>query len=186
NRMLTVDYLLKKAMKGSLDLMGPAMAVQKELMSIPELGTDNNGEFLAAEKKVIANLKKAILMVAGFAVNKYMTAIAEEQEILMDIADMIMYLYAIESVHLRLQKLAVTKGVENISLQLDIYRCYLVDTIEKIALAAKNAIYAMSSGDEQRMLLLGLKRFSKIEPFNTVAAKRRIARKLIEENRYFL
>jgi alkylation response protein AidB-like acyl-CoA dehydrogenase len=186
NRMLTVDYLLKKAMKGSLNLMGPAMAVQKELMSIPELGNDINGEFLAAEKKVIANLKKSILMVAGFAANKYMMGLAEEQEILMYTADMIMYLYAAESLHLRLKKIASIKGVDSVALQLDMYRCYLTDVADKIALAGKNAINAMATGDEQRMLLLGLKRFTKTEPFNTVAAKRRIAEKLIAENRYFL
>ncbi|MCS7085633.1 MAG: acyl-CoA dehydrogenase family protein [Bacteroidia bacterium] len=184
NRMLTVDYIFKKALKGELDLMGPAMAVQKELTSIAGFESNGNGEPLAAEKRVIANLKKAILMTAGKAAMKYMQKLADEQEILLNLADMIIYLYAVESMGLRLERLLTMRGTEACALQLDMFRTYLNDCCENIHLAGKNVVHAMSEGDEQRILLMGLKRFTKIEPFNTVAARRRIAAALIEANGY--
>lgn len=184
NRMLTVDYILKKAMKNELNLMGPAMAIQKELMGLPEMGSDDDGVFLGPEAKVIANLKKAVLMVAGFAVQKYMMGLSKEQEILMAIADMIMYVYGIESFHLRVTKLAGIRGESSVSLLVDMYKTYLADTTDIIHHSAKTAIQSMSEGDELRMLQLGLKRFTKTQPFNTIAARRRIAAALIDANKY--
>lgn len=183
NRLLAVDMILKRAMKGELDLMGPAMAVQKELMAIPEFGNGENKLF-DEENKAIANMKKAILMVAGTAVQKYMMTLAKEQEILMRIADMAIDTYMAESILLRVQKLISIKGEAACSLQLDMARVYLYDALDRLNVSGKNAINAMSEGDEQRMLLMGLKRFSKMAPVNTIEARRRVAKQLIAENKY--
>jgi alkylation response protein AidB-like acyl-CoA dehydrogenase len=183
NRLLTVDMILKRAMKGKLDLMGPAMNVQKELMSIPEFGNEDEGAF-AKEKKAIANMKKAILMTAGAAVQKLMMNLQSEQEILMNIADMMIETFVAESMLLRVIKLADKSGDEAAQHQIDMVRCYLNDAGDNINKYGKEAINAFATGDEQRMMLLGLKRFTKSEPFNSKDARRRIADKLIAEGRY--
>ncbi|MEI7964474.1 MAG: acyl-CoA dehydrogenase family protein [Chitinophagaceae bacterium] len=183
NRLLTVDMMLKRAMKGKLDLMGPAVAVAKELMSIPEFGNEDDSPF-AKERKAITNMKKAILMTAGAAVQKLMMTIQDEQEILMNLADMAIETYAAESTLLRVMKLADKQGAAASSLQIDMLRCYLNDAVDKVNKAGKEAINAFADGDEQRMMLLGLKRFTKMEPFNSKDARRRIAAKLIAENKY--
>jgi alkylation response protein AidB-like acyl-CoA dehydrogenase len=183
NRLLTVDMILKRAMKGKLDLMGPAMAVSKELMSIPEFGNEDETVF-AKEKKAIVNMKKAILMVAGAAVQKLMMKLQDEQEILMNIADMAIETFEAESTLLRIIKLADKEGEAASQLKIDIMRCYLNDAVDRLNKAGKEAINAFAGGDEQRMMLLGLKRFTKTEPFNSKDARRRIADKLIAENKY--
>jgi alkylation response protein AidB-like acyl-CoA dehydrogenase len=177
NRLLTVDMVLKRAMKGRLDLMGPAMAVQKELMSIPEFGNSDDSAF-AEERKAIQQFKKSILMVAGAAVQKLMMKLESEQEILMHIADMAIETFHAESGMLRAMKLVEQKGEANAAYELDIARTYLYDAADKINKSGKDAINAFASGDEQRMMLLGLKRFTKVAPFNTKDARRRIAAKL--------
>ncbi|MBK7122962.1 MAG: acyl-CoA dehydrogenase family protein [Chitinophagaceae bacterium] len=183
NRLLTVDMILKRAMKGKLDLMGPAMAVSKELMSIPEFGNDDDTPF-AKERKTIVNMKKSILMVAGAAVQKLMMTLQDEQEILMNIADMAIETFEAESTLLRIMKMADKQGEAATQLQADMMRCYLNDAVDKVNKAGKEAINAFAGGDEQRMMLLGLKRFTKTEPFNSKDARRRIANKLIAENKY--
>ncbi|MBN8666498.1 MAG: acyl-CoA dehydrogenase family protein [Chitinophagales bacterium] len=183
NRLLTLDMTLKRAMQGRLDLMGPAMSIQKELMSIPDFGSGEEEAF-AAEKKLIANLKKAILMTAGAAVQKLMMKIESEQEILMSIADMAIETYNAESVLLRVMKLVERDGEQAHQLNLDIMRTYLFDAADKVNKSGKDAINGFAEGDELRMILMGLKRFTKAEPFNTKAARRRIADKMIEEKRY--
>jgi hypothetical protein len=185
NRLLTVDMILKRAMKGRLDLMGPAMSVQKELMSIPDFGSDDEGVF-ASELKLIRNMKKALLMVAGAAVQKLMMKIEQEQEILMNIADMGIEIFHSESALLRAMKLYDQRGESASALQVDIARTYLYDAADKVNKSGKDAINAFASGDEQRMMLLGLKRFTKAEPFNSKDARRRIAAKLSADNRYSL
>ncbi len=183
NRLLIMDMLLKRAMKGELDMMGPAMAVQKELMSIPDFGDAPEGLF-AEEKKSIANLKKAILMTAGFAAQKFMMGLSQEQEILMNIADMIIDLYQAESTVLRTEKLVSLKGEAASEAQIDITKVFVFDAMDRANVAGKNAIISMTDGDEQRMLLMGLKRFTKIAALNTKDARRRIAAKLIAANQY--
>jgi len=183
NRLLTVDMILKRAMKGKLDLMGPAMAVSKELMSIPEFGNDDETPF-AKERKTIVNMKKSILMVAGAAVQKLMMKLNDEQEILMNIADMAIETFEAESVLLRIMKMVDKQGEAASQIQIDMMRCYLNDAVDKVNKAGKEAINAFAGGDEQRMMLLGLKRFTKTEPFNSKDARRRIADKLIAENKY--
>jgi alkylation response protein AidB-like acyl-CoA dehydrogenase len=184
NRLLTVDMILKRAMKGRLDLMGPAMAVQKELMSIPDFGSGDDEPF-ASERKLVTNMKKALLMVAGGAVQKLMMQLEHEQEILMNIADMGIEIFHAESALLRAMKLTDLKGADA-ALTTDIARAYLYDAADRVNKAGKDAINAFASGDEQRMMLLGLKRFTKAEPFNVKDARRRIAARLIAEGRYTL
>jgi alkylation response protein AidB-like acyl-CoA dehydrogenase len=183
NRMLTVDMMLKRAMKGELDLMGPAMAVANELMSIPDFG-DQDDSLFAAEKRYITGFKKAVLMVAGSAVQKLMMTLAKEQEILMNIADMMIELYVTESVLLRAEKLTSQVGEAEAALQIDIARVYINDAADRIQIAGKNAINSFADGDEQKMMLMGLRRFTKVAPMNTKDARQRIAQKLIAENKY--
>jgi len=183
NRLLILDMTLKRAMQGRLDLMGPAMAVQKELMSIPDFGADDEALF-TKEKKLVANLKKAILMASGAAVQKLMTKIENEQEALMNIADMAIETFNAESVLLRVMKIVNQRGEVAGQLYLDIMRTYLYDAADKVNKSGKDAINSFADGDEQRMILMGLKRFTKAEPFNSKDARRRIADKMIAEGKY--
>ena len=183
NRLLTLDMTLKRAMKGKLDLMTPAMNVMKELMSIPDFGNDDESPF-SKEKKMILQFKKAILMTAGAAAQKLMMKLENEQEILMDIADMAIDTFVAESALLRLIKLSGSKGESAASLQSDIVRTFIYDAADRINKSGKDAINAFAEGDEQRMMLLGLKRFTKADPFNAKDARRRIADKLIADNKY--
>ena len=185
NRLLTVDMVLKRAMKGKLDLMGPAMSVQSELMSIPDFGSEEEGAF-AKEKKAIANFKKCILMVAGAAVQKLMMTLSKEQEILMNIADMAIITYHAESALLRLEKLTALKGEAATSVQADIVKTYIYDAADAINKAGKDALNSFAEGDELRMMNIGLKRFTKVEPFNTKDARRRICAQLVADNGYKL
>lgn len=183
NRLLTLDMTLKRAMQGRLDLMGPAMAVQKELMSIPDFGSGDDAPF-AAEKKLIANLKKAILMTSGAAVQKLMMKIDSEQEILMNIADMAIQTFNAESVMLRTMKIVEKQGEAAAQDYLDMMRIYLYDAADRVNKSGKDAVNAFADGDEQRMILMGLKRFTKADPFNTKDARRRIADKMIAAGKY--
>src|SRR5665213_2126838 len=183
NRLLTVDMMIKRAMKGKLDLMSAAMNVQKELMSIPEFGNGEDGTF-AKEKKAISNMKKCILMVAGAAVQKLAANLTSEEEIIMNIADMAIETFVSESTLLRVMKSAKKNGEENSKVVIAIMNCYLNDAIDKVAKCGKEAINAFAAGDEQKMMLLGLKRFTKTEPFNSKDARRLIADKLIEAGKY--
>ena len=183
NRLLAVDMVLKRAMKGKLDLMGPAMAVQKELMSIPDFGSDDDAPF-AKERKYIANFKKAILMVAGAAVQKLMMQLDKEQEVLMNIADMSIEVFNAESALLRVMKLTQTKGETACSIQADMMHAYIYDAADRINKAGKDALNSFSEGDELRMMHIGLKRFTKVDPFNSKDARRRIADKMIENKGY--
>jgi len=182
NRLLTMDMLLKRAMKGELDLMGPAMAVQKDLMAIPDFNTETPEGLFGKEKAILANVKKLILMTAGYAAQKFMQKLVHEQEILMNISDMVIDLYVAESALLRVEKMA-NNGKE-VAVQTDIVKTYLIDALDRVGINAKNAIVSMSEGDEQRMLLMGVKRFTKAETFNTKEARRRIAASLIVANEY--
>jgi len=183
NRLLTVDMMLKRAMKGELDLMTPATAVAAELMSIPDFGEEDDTLF-AAEKKLLQNLKKATLMVAGAAVQKLMMSLSKEQEILMNIADMASYVYVAESAMLRTEKLVSMKGEEACKGQLDMMRIYFVEAVDGVAKAGKEALWAFGEGDELRMMLVGLRRFTKMEPFNVKQARQNVAVQIIEANKY--
>jgi alkylation response protein AidB-like acyl-CoA dehydrogenase len=183
NRMLIVDTLLKKAMKGELDLMGPAQAVAKELTSVPNFGAQPTDDFEKAHEQ-IKNFKKAALMVAGSAAQKLMMELAKEQEVLMNISDMIIELYVAESVLLRVEKLTKGNNSVEISEQIDIMNVYLYDAADKLNKFGKDALNSFAEGDELKMMLMGLKRFTKQSPFNVKEARRRIAAHLIEEEKY--
>jgi Uri superfamily endonuclease len=184
NRLLTIDMLMKRAMKGSLDLMTPTMAVLKELTSIPDFGASDDSAVFAKEKRALNNLKKAGLMVSGAAVQKFMMKLSDEQEILMNLADMLIEGYVAESVLLRVEKLIGIRGEQACAIQKDMAMIYLHHAIEKASDAGKQAIYGFAEGDEQRLMLLGLKRFTKIEPFNLKEARRRVANFAIDKGEY--
>lgn len=183
NRMLTVDMVLRRAMKGELDLMGPAMKVAGDLMSIPDI-IEPSDTPLGNEGHMVDGFKKAILMVAGSAVQKLMQSLAKEQEVLMNIADMAIWTYLAESVYLRVQKKINSQGEAACEHDIAIAKTYFYDVADKIAKAAKDAINSYAEGDEARMMLMGLKRFTKTQPFNPKAARQIIAQKLIEDGRY--
>jgi alkylation response protein AidB-like acyl-CoA dehydrogenase len=184
NRMLTLDMLVKRAMKGSIDLMTPAMSVQKELLSIPDFSaSDEEGIFLK-EKKALANLKKAGLMIAGAAVQKFMMKLSDEQEVLMNLADILIECYVAESTLLRVEKLIVQRGEDAVAIQKNMALIYLHYAIEKAAAAGRQAITSFADGDELRLMLMGLKRFTKIEPFNLKDARRQVANFAIEKGEY--
>ena len=184
NRLLTIDMLMKRAMKGTLDLMTPTMAVQKELVAIPDFGGSDDTAVFAREKRTLANLKKAGLMVSGAAVQKFMMKLSEEQEVLMSLADMLIEGYVAESVLLRVEKLIGIRGEKACALQKDMAMIYLHTAVENAAAAGKQAIYAFAEGDDLRLMLLGLKRFTKIDPFNLKEARRRVANYMIEKGEY--
>lgn len=183
NRMLIVDMVLRRAMKGELDLMGPAMKVAGELMSIPEM-TEPSDNALGNEERYLEGFKKCILMVAGSAVQKLMQTLSKEQEILMNVADLAIWIYQAESVLLRVQKKIEKIGEEACAVDIAIAKTYFYDTADRIEKAAKDAIYSFAEGDEARMMLMGLKRFTKVEAFNPKNARQLIAQKLIEDKKY--
>jgi len=186
NRLVTIDMLLKRAMKGHLDLMSPALQVQKELTSIPELGSNGDTSLFATEKKILRNLKKAGLMVAGAAVQKLMHQLKEEQEILMHLAEILIEIYIAESAILRAEKSILLKGQKAGDPQITVSKIYLYRAVDIITKSAKETIYAFTDGDEQRMMLLGLKRFTKIDPYNLKEARRKIADIMLENNDYVI
>jgi alkylation response protein AidB-like acyl-CoA dehydrogenase len=182
NRLLTVDMTLKRAMQGRLNIMGAAMKVQQELMSIPDFNEDEELAF-AQEKKLVNNFKKTVLLTSGAAVQKLMMKLETEQEVLMNIADMAIETFMAESLLLRVMKLSEAKHA---SIYQDILGCYLYDAADKINKYGKDAVNAFAEGDEQRMILMGIKRFTKAQPFNSKEARRRIANELIDQKQYFL
>lgn len=183
NRMLTVDMLLKKALKGELDLLGPATKVANELTSIPEFGSSDDSPF-AEEKKIIANFKKVVLMVAGAAAQKLAQTLGKEQEILMNIADIVIWTYVSESALLRTQKIVDMKGEAEAKDQIAMTKVWLYDSADRINKAAKDAINSFVEGDEKRMMLMGLKRFTKDEGLNVKELRQQIAQTLIEAGKY--
>jgi alkylation response protein AidB-like acyl-CoA dehydrogenase len=183
NRLLILDMYLKRAMKGRIDLMKPAMAVQQELMSIPDFGEDDAP--FAAELKAIANFKKAILMCAGAAAQQLMMQLEHEQELLMYLADMAIDTFQAECVVLRAMKMTQT-GHTDAAIATDMARTFLYDAADRINHAGKAAVNAFAEGDTQRMMLLGVKRFTKVGNFNTKEARRRIAKRVTEAGKYFL
>lgn len=185
NRLLAVSMILKRGMKGELDLMGPAMKVANELMSIPETPDVPEGP-LAQEFAALEGFKKAILMVAGSAVQKLMQTMAKEEEVVMNIADMAMYTYLSESLLLRVQKIVNTKGEAAAAIQLEIAKTYIYDAADRIAKAAKDAINSFADGDEARMMGMGIKRFTKTETINPRDSRQKIAQALIDANQYYL
>ena len=183
NRLLLVKMILKKAMTGEIDVMKSAKAVAKELMSIPSFDTPSE-TFFAKEKKVLQNLKKSILMIAGTAAQKLGDKIALEQEIMMNIANMIIEVYMLESALLKTEKLVHKDGNEVHDEKISMCISYLHHAVEEVRKNGKEALFALLEGDEQKMLLMGLKRFTKVQATNLKEHRRKIAKKMIEENEY--
>jgi len=184
NRILAVGTLLKRAMKGDLDVMGPAMAVANEIMAIPEFNAVSNDLPFTPEKKVLANLKKAMLLVAGAAVKQFMLKFEEQQEIMMNLADMMIEIYVAESCLLRVERLQNARGADATGIYADMACVYLQGATDKCTTSARTAIMSFAQGDDQRMLLLGIKRFTKMEPYNAKEARRRVADHLLAANEY--
>jgi alkylation response protein AidB-like acyl-CoA dehydrogenase len=179
NRLLTVDMLLKRAMKGQLDLMGPAMQVASELMGIPDFAEPDES-LLGLEKGYVANFKKAVLMAAGGAAQKLGLALGDEQEIVMHIADMVIDTYMAESILLRTQKLVSMRGEAACAEQIAMTQLYIHDAADRIAKNAREAVNAFAEGDERQAMLMGAKRFTKTQPLNTKDLRRVVAQKMIE------
>lgn len=184
NRMLMVGMLLKRAMKGELDIMDPAMAVSKELTSVPNFTSIDKSKPFAAEKEVIKNLKKVFLMVGGKAAMALQDRIEEEQEIMMNLADVLIEVYAAESALLRTEKLVAQRGEEACADYMAMSQIYLSYAVDKINASAKEAIAAFTKGDEQKVMLMGLKRFTKMDLVNTKSLRRQVADTMIKENKF--
>lgn len=185
NRMLSVGMLIKKAMKGHVDLLGPAMAVKEELMGIPDFNTPDYSELFAEEKQIIANLKKAFLMIAGSAVQKFEQDLEEHQQILMAASDILIQIYMAESALLRTQKNANRFGEDSQKHHIAMAQLYLFNAVEKVNAKGKEAIISIADSDEQRMMLMGLKRYTKYTNFpNIVDLRNTVADKVIQENAY--
>lgn len=185
NRMLSVGMLIKKAMKGHVDLLGPAMKVSEELMGIPSFDTPDFSELFAEEKGIITNLKKVFLMVAGSAVQKYGPDLDAHQQLLMAASDILIEIYMAESTILRTEKLAKNQGEDKVQEQIAMAKLYLYKAVDIVNSRGKEGIISFAEGDEQRMMLMGLKRFTKYtnNP-NVVALREVITSKLVAENEY--
>jgi len=183
NRMLSVDMLLKKGLKGELDLISAATKVAGELMSIPDFSTDEKSVIEKLHEN-IENFKKSILLVAGAAVQKLANSLVKEQEILMNIADMLIWTYQAESALLRVEKMIAKNGEEKSKIALDIIKTYVYDSADKIGKSSKDALNSFVEGDELTMMLMGIRRFTKVESFNPKDARQRIALHVIDKGYY--
>ena len=185
NRMLSVGMLIKKAMKGHVDLLGPASKVQEELMGIPSFETPDYSKLFAEEKEMIGKLKKAFLMVAGAAVQKYGMDLDAHQQLLMASSDILIEIYMAESTILRTEKLALSKGENTIQEPIAMAQLYLYNAVEIVAQKGKECIISFAEGDEQRMMLMGLRRYTKYTNLpNIVGLREIITNKLVAENEY--
>ncbi len=184
NRLLAIGTVLKRALKGEIELMPAAMAVGKEILGVPDFSTEVPEGIFGKEYKVIANAKKAILMTAGAAIQKFTTEIEHQQEILMGISDMMIEVYVAESALARVDKLMLRDGEEKHQIARECALVYLHEAIDKIANAGKEVIMGFAKGDELNVLLLGLKRFTKIDAKNLIEARRQIAQATITKNGY--
>lgn len=185
NRMLSIGMLIKKAMKGHLDLLGPATAVANELTGIPSFDTPDFSELFSEEKSIIANLKKLFLMVAGAALQKYGEEIEKHQQLMLAASDILIQIYLAESAILRAEKIAKKEGEENAKEQIAMAKLNLFHAIDVIETAGKHSIISFSTGDEQRMMLMGLKRYIKyVNMPNIIELRNIIASKVVKENKY--
>lgn len=183
NRMLVTGMFLKKAMKNELPLMQAGMKIMEEIMSFPSFD-EAEETLLSVETKLVSNAKKAALLAAGVAIQKYMAKINDEQEIMAGLTDAIMEIYAMESALLRTLKIASTKGEKAAEYQIDVTRVFINDSIQKVELFCRNVLGSISTGDDLRMQLAALRRFTKLMPINTVELKRKIGAKVAQEESY--
>ncbi len=185
NRMLCVGMLVKKAMKGHVDLLGPATKVQEELMGIPSFETPDYSELFSEEKDMIAKLKKVFLMVAGAAVQKFGPDLEDHQQLLLAASDILIEIYMAESTILRTEKNVKRFGEETQKVQIAMAKLYLYNAVSIVEKNGKESIISFAEGDEQRMLLMGLKRFVKYVNYpDIVDLRKEIAEKVKTENKY--
>ena len=183
NRMLLVGMLIKRAAKGQLALFDHAKGIAKELMSLPNFGNDSLG-LLSTEKKVLQNLKKATLMLLGKAAQTFGSALQDQQEIMLRLADMVIEVYVAESALLRAEKLVGTKGEAEATAYLNMSRVYLYEAVEKVATAGREAVMAFADGDDLQILLMGLKRFTRPYIVNTKTLRTEIADEMLAQGKY--
>ncbi|WP_258097078.1 acyl-CoA dehydrogenase family protein [Marinoscillum pacificum] len=184
NRMLLVGMMFKRAMKGEIDLLGPAMSVAKELTSVPSFEMPDLSAPLAEEKDVLKKLKKAALMVAGKAAETFGPKLTDEQEVLMHVADMLIEIYVLESCILRTEKLTSLHGEAGSKLYYDMTKLYMHEAIQKIKNHGDEAVACFTDGDELKVMMMGMKRFTKYNPVNTKTLRRSIAEKMVAENKF--
>src|SRR5690606_19954244 len=185
NRMLSIGMLIKKAMKGHVDLLTPATEVANELTAIPSFETPDYSELFSEEKSIVKNLKKLFLMVSGAALQKYGEDIENHQQLMLAASDILIQIYLAESAILRAEKLAKKQGEENAKEQIAMAKLNLFHAIDVIETAGKHSIISFSTGDEQRMMLMGLKRYIKyVNMPNIIELRNIIAQKVIQENKY--
>jgi alkylation response protein AidB-like acyl-CoA dehydrogenase len=184
NRMLMVGMVLKRAMKGEINLFEPAMAVASELTSVPSFESIDASELFAVEKDILKKLKKVFLMVGGKAAMALQDRIEDEQEIMMNLADVMIEIYAAESALLRSEKLVGIRGEEACASQIAMAKIYLYEAVDKIEAAAKEAIVSFAKGDEQKVLLMGLKRYTKPDFINVKELRRQVADYMIAQGKY--
>ena len=183
--MLSVGMLIKKAMKGHVDLLGPATKVGEELIGIPSFETPDYSELFAEEKEMLGKLKKAFLMVAGSAVQKFGADLDSHQQLLMAASDMLIEIYMAESTILRTEKLAKNQGEDKVQEQIAMAKLYLYQAVDIVTLKGKESVISFVEGDEQRMMLMGLRRFTKYTNMpNIVGLRETITKKLVSENEY--
>jgi hypothetical protein len=184
NRMLIVDMMLRKALKGHVDLLGPARKVAAELMEIPDFGSEEPTGFLAPETKILMQLKKANLLVAGAAVQHYGTALVDEQEALMRLADMAMEVYVLESDLLKTQRLSARLSDQENEIRGILGTLQAHHAAEKCLSAGREVIMGLPENDEQRMMLMGLRRFTKTPSVNLKNLRRKVAQYVLEKGKY--
>ncbi|KYG81637.1 alkylation response protein AidB-like acyl-CoA dehydrogenase [Roseivirga ehrenbergii] len=184
NRMLMIGMLLKRAMKGELNMFEPAMAVSKELVSVPSFTTIDKSVLFNAEKEVVKNLKKVFLMVGGKAAMALQDKIEDEQEVMMNLADILIEIYAVESSMLRTEKLVSQRGEEACKDYIAMTQIYMAEAVDRVNAAAKEAIASFTKGDEQKVMLMGLKRFTKMDLVNTKELRRQVADTMIAKGKF--
>jgi butyryl-CoA dehydrogenase len=185
NRLIITGWLLKKAMSNQLPLLPAVKRVMDEVLSGPGTAEALEGP-LATERAIVANAKKVALFVAGAASQKYMQALADQQEIMGAMADIIIETYAMESAVLRARKIAAGQGEAAAALTIAMCQVYLGTAMDKLEAAAKKAIAAVAEGDMLRTQLAILRRLLKYEPFNTIALREKIAARVLEAGKYVM
>jgi len=185
NRMLSIGMLIKKAMKGHVNVLEPAMAVKEELMGIPSFDVPDYSELFSEEKNIIKNLKKLFLMVAGAALQKYGEKIEQQQQLMLAASDILIQVYLAESAILRAEKMAKKEGEDKVKEQIAMAKLNLFHAIDVIETAGKHSIISFSEGDEQKMMLVGLKRYIKyVNMPNIIELRHIIAEEVIKKNKY--
>jgi alkylation response protein AidB-like acyl-CoA dehydrogenase len=185
NRLLTIGMLLKKAFKGDIDLLTPAMAVGKSLMDIPSFEIPDYSELFSEEKEMVAKLKKAFLMIAGKAVETFGMELEKHQQLILAAAEVLIEIYMAESAILKAEKVSDMKSKDAAKGQIAMAKLNLSNAVNTVSDKGREAIVYFAEGDEQRMMLMGLKRFTKYTNIpNVIALRKEIAEIVIEENKY--